>query len=145
MLIIYPTNNWNTFATLPTLILAMEYQFPTHATAFKLLPIEQQNSIAMNAGTWIRTCQGLKYPSPLTQDFVLAQVAIMASTYAQDPLTYDPNARAITKEKVGSLEVDYDPKYKGDSLDINPLIYRYLSPYGCSGGKGFRQVSLGRG
>ena len=144
MLIIYPTPNWNTFAPLTTLITAMEYQFPTHATAFKLLPIDQQNSIAMNAGTWIRTCKGLQYPSPLPQDFVLAQVAIMASTYLQDPLTFDPNSRAITNETVGELSVSYDPKYKGDSLDINPLIYRYLTPYGCSKAGGFKMAPLGR-
>ena len=144
MLIIYPTQNWNTFATLTDLIRAMEYQFPTHAEAFKLLSVEVQNSIAMNAGTWIRTCQGLRYPSPLTQDFVLAQTAIMASTYAQDPLMYDHNERAITNETVGEISISYDPKYKGNTLDINPLIYRYLTPYGCSEAGGFKMIPLGR-
>ena len=144
MLIIYPTQNWNSFLPLTDLISAMEYQFPSHATAFKLLSIEVQNSVAMNAGTWIRTCQGLRYPSPLPQEFVLAQVAIMASTYAQDPLVYDPNERAVTNETVGEISRSYDPKYKGDPLDINPLIYRYLTPYGCAKAGGFKMIPLGR-
>jgi len=141
MLIIYPNNNWNSFLPLSDLVAGMEYQFPTRATEFLKLPIEQQNASAMNAGTWIRTCNGLKIPSPVVQDIIIAQIAIMATTMGQDPLAYDPNEKAITKEKVGDLEVNYDPAYKGDTLDINPLIYRLLSPYGCSGGtsNGFSQ------
>jgi len=144
MLIIYPAQNWNTFLPLPDLIRAMEYQFPTEAVEFQKMTIELQNASAMNAGTWIRTCRGLKIPSPVPQDIVLAQVAIMASTLGQNPLDHDPNSRAITKEKVGELEIEYDPKYKGDALDINPMIYRLLSPFGCSGNNGFSQSYLGK-
>ena len=139
MLINYPAPNWNTFLPLADIITSMEFQFPDKAVEFKLLTVEKQNSVIANAGMWIRTCKGLTIPNPVAQDIVLAQVAIVASRYTTCPLAHDPHDRAITKEKVGEVEVDYDPKYKGDNLDINPLIYRLLSPYGCTGNTGFSQ------
>ena len=140
MLIIYPTNNWNSFGSLQDLTAVMGYQFPDSVPEFNKMTPEQQTALAMNAGTWIRTCKGIKFPSPMTQDFMSAQVAIMVQNMGNaEFMNFDPNQRAITKEKVGDLEVEYDPKYKHDAYDIHPLIYRYLSPYGCSGNKGFSQ------
>ena len=140
MIILYPAQNWNSFGTVTTLATVMAMQFPIEAPKFTALPVEQQTALAINAGTWIRTCQGLKYPSPLPQDFMLAQVAIMVQYMGiENFMQHDPSKRAITKEKVGSLEVDYDPKYKEDQYDIHPLVYRYLSQYGCSQNKGFSQ------
>jgi len=138
-LIVYPTPNWNTFADLATLVGVMGQNFPDEALKFGTFTQEKQTALAINAGTWIKTCSNITYPSPLPSDFVLAQVAIMATSLDKSPLDYDVNERAITKEKVGELEVDYDPKYKGSSMDVHPFVYRLLSPYGCSGNTGFSQ------
>ena len=145
MIIIYPTENWNSFLPLSDLIGGMKFQFPTKVKEFQSMSTDMQMASAANAGMWIRTCKGLKIPEHvIPQDMVLAQIAIMASTIGIDPLEHNPSDRAITKEKVGSLEVEYDPKFKGNDPDINPLIYRLLSPYGCSGNKGFSQSNTSK-
>lgn len=146
MLIIYPAPNWNSFGKLTDLIAGMEFQFPTYAEKFKKLDPKEQNAVAANAGLWMRTCEGLTIPTPnhtVPQDIVLAQIAIMASTYGRDPLAYDYKESAITSEKVGSLAVTYDVSKLNSMFDINPLIYRLLAPYGCtSGAGGFSQSRI---
>ena len=138
MIIIYPAQNWNSFVTVAEAETIMTMQFPNEASKFVLLSNAEKEALCFNSGTWIRTCPAIKYPSPLPQDFMLAQVAIMVQYMGIDNfMQHDPSQRAITKEKVGSLEVDYDPKYKEDQYDIHPLVYRYLSQYGCSQNKGF--------
>ena len=145
MIIIYPAQNFNSFATVATLATVMNMQFPKDSAKYLGLPQAEQDSLAINAGTWIRTCPSIKYPHPLPQDFILAQVAIMVQYMGiEDFMAFDPNERAITKEKVGSLEVDYDPSYKHDKYDIHPLIYRYLAPYGCGGNKNFSQSNTSK-
>jgi len=143
MIIIYPAENFNSFVTVAEAETVMKMQFPKDAVKFATLPADEKEALCFNSGTWIRTCKGITYPHPLPQDFILAQVAIMVQYMGmEDFMQHDSSERAITKEKVGDLEVDYDPKYKGDKYDIHPLIYRYLSPYGCSGGNsGFSQSS----
>ncbi len=145
MLIIYPTDNWNTFALVAELTATMQMLFPKEATAFVALPVNEQEAIAINAGRWIATCRNLVYPDPLPQDFEEAQVIIMATSIGKSISDYDASSRAVIKEKAGSLEVDYDSRYKTDGTDVNPLVYRLLSPYGCSQRGGFKQVNLGRG
>ena len=140
MIIIYPAQNWNSFVTVAEAETIMAMQFPQEVPKYIALSNAEKEALCFNSGTWIRTCRGLKYPSPLPQDFMLAQVAIMVQYMGiENFMQHDPSQRAITKEKVGSLEVDYDPKYKEDQYDIHPLVYRYLSQYGCSQNKGFSQ------
>ena len=141
MIIIYPATNWNSFVTPAEADTIMKMQFPKDAVTYESMSDVEREALCFNSGTWIRTCKSLKYPSPLPQDFMLAQVAIMVQYMGIDNfMQHDPSKRAITKEKVGNLEVDYDPKYKEDQYDIHPLVYRYLSQYGCSGGgSGFSQ------
>ena len=145
MIIVYPAINWNSFVTVTEAQTVMAMQFPQDAIKFNNLPPEQQESLTFNAGTWIRTCPRLQYPHPLPQDFILAQVAIMVQYMGIDDfMNYDYSEHSITNETVGEISVSYDPKYKGDKYDIHPLIYRYLSPYGCRKAGGFSQGYVGR-
>ena len=145
MIIVYPAQNWNSFVTVTEAQTVMAMQFPQDAIKFNALPPEQQESLTFNAGTWIRTCPKINYPHPLPQDFILAQVAIMVQYMGiEDFMQYDSSEKSITNETVGELSVSYDPAHKGDKYDIHPLIYRYLSPYGCRKAGGFGMASLGR-
>ena len=145
MIIKYPATNWNSFLSTSDLEKAMAYQFPAKATDFAKLDQATKDAAVMNAGTWIRTCKGLKLPEhTVPQDVVLAQVAIVASTIGQDPLAHDPFERAVIEETVGPITMKYDAKTRAnaDPLDINPLIYRLLAPFGCSKGNGFSQSRI---
>ena len=144
MIIVYPATNFNSFATVVELTLVMDGLYPEYGVKFKAMTPEQQEASAINAGEWIRTCKGLKYPSPLPQDFVLSQVIIMATRVDTDTLAFDGDARAVTSETVGEISVSYDSRYKSDGQEVNPLVYRYLSPYGCSKAGGFKMAPLGR-
>ena len=149
MLIIYPAPNWNSFAKLQDLVLGMQFQFPARAKEFGKLTPEEQTALGANAGLWMRTCQGLTIPKvqgAIPQDIILAQIAIMASSYDKDPLDYDYKDSAITSEKVGSLAVTYDVTKLNSMFDINPMIYRLLAPYGCKNGQGgFSQSKIHKG
>jgi hypothetical protein len=145
MLILPPAKNYNSFLPLADLEQIMMSFFPQDAQEFGKLNQLDKEALAMWAGLFIRSCKGFEYDPhhPLAQDVPLAQVAIMAGNIGKNPLEYSPDAKAIKREKVGDLEVEYDTAYKSAGADINPLIYRLLSPFGCSGGSsGFSQSKV---
>ena len=145
MIIIYPAENWNSFVTVVEAETVMAMQFPKDAVKFNALPPEEKEALTFNAGTWIRTCPSIKFPHPLPQDFILAQVAIMVQYMGiEDFMNYNYSEHSITSETVDTISVSYDPKYKGDKYDIHPLIYRYLSKYGCGKAGSFSQSYTGR-
>jgi len=142
MLIEYPQDGYNTFANILVLNSKMLAMYPTEHDKYDKLTPEQQEALATNATMWIRTCPSIKLPNPIENDVIDAQVVIMASSIDMSLSSYDPNAKAVTKEKVGDLEVDYDPRYKAGDDVMHPMAKRLLRPYGCSSGDGFSQSKV---
>jgi len=151
MLISYPQQNWNSFASLQTLEAVLQYSFPKEAKEFDKLQPNEKEALASHAGLWIKTCRSLDLSSlehnghiTIPEELVLAQVALFAGNIGRSPLEYDPTAKAVTMEKVGDIEIRYDASKRGGDFEINPLIYRLLEPFGCRKSGGFSQSHTGK-
>ena len=143
-LIKYPLDNAETFGTVAEVTLMIEKYFIEKAIEWNTIGILQQTSIVEQTFMYIMTCKGLKIPTDyntqVEADFITSQAFLSASWINKDLFDVDMNSRAITKEKVGDLEVDYDPKYKTEGDAQHPYFYRMMAKYGCSdGGGGFSQ------
>jgi len=147
-LIIYPTQNWNSFADLSSLIASATVMYPVEVQAFISLPPEYQEAFASHAGLYIKTCPKITYPDPISTDFIAAQSALMLSmSVSGSGLQRNGNERAITSETVDVLSVTYDVNFKIDGYVAPEYVYRLLSPYGCKDplkSGGFMQIPLGR-
>jgi len=142
-LIPYPTNGYNTFATVPDITLIIERLFIEKAVEWNALGILKQTSIAEQTFMYIMTCPKLKIPpdysDTVKEAFTTAQAFLCLNWMDKDLFSIDLDARAVTKEKVGDLEVDYDVRFKASTDEQHPYFYRILSPYGCSASSGFSQ------
>lgn len=142
MLTLYPADNWNTFGTLQDIQTILQFYYPKTLDAFNALSVDEQNALIVHAGYFIKTCPNITYPDPMVSDFLLAQTSLVAMEIT-NPTQHVTVDRSITKEKVGDLEVDYDPRYKTEEGMTPPSeFYRIMRPYGCSKGTGFSQSKV---
>ncbi len=144
MLIVYPTVGYNSFVTeieADTII----GSFPSD-NGYLALSATEKEALLINAFTYIRTCSGFSMPDTAEDDLKQAQSWIAAGSVGADPFADTSNSRSITKEKVDTLEVQYDPAYKSDGTDMLPIVSSLLKPYGCgnSPANSFKNVYIGR-
>ncbi len=142
MVIIYPEIDYNSFID------------ETEAASFMGKQInsgywfdyssEQQEMLLVQTASQIRLCPNIVLPETNEEDLKLGQAYLLLQASRVDMTDFDADSRSITKEKVDTLEVEYDVGYKGDKDSFPPMSTLYLNQYGCSSSSGFSQVSLGR-
>ena len=146
MLITYPLPDYTSFiASADIKAFALQYS-PTFGIVFGGLTQAEQDNLATDATLQIRICPSLKLePKPAPMDVKLGQLYLMEHLFNNPMSEIDPNTRAITSEKVGSLAVTYDTVLKVDAWAFPQIVYNLLAPYGCSNSKGFSQSRIVKG
>jgi hypothetical protein len=84
----------------------------------------------------IRLCTGITLPTDNEIDLREGQAHLLLQAARVDMTQHDHNAKYVTKEKVGTLEVDYEAGKSGDVTQFPPMAKLFLGQYGCSGGGG---------
>ena len=145
-LIVYPAQNWDTFidiATADILIGGMAQNANT--VEYLAMDDTAKEAILMQTALQIRLCKNITLPDDIESDLELAHAYLTAYAIGTDMVSYDPNGKAITYEKVGSLATAYQAGMKGSNQDFDPMTKSLLSQYGCSGGgSGFTQSTVSR-
>jgi len=133
----YPDPDATSFATVDEATMIIEKYFIEKAIEWNNIGVLKQTSILEQTYMYIMTCPNLAIPTDydaVSDTFKTAQSFLSLTWMDKDLFNIDMNGRAITKEKVGDLEVDYDVRYKVTADEQHPYFYRLLSPYGCSSG-----------
>jgi len=140
MLVIYPTQDWKTFLSE---IEADEFMAKqTDDGGWSNLATAQKEMLLIQTASQIRLCKGIKLPTTLEGDLKEGQAYLLLQASRIDMTVFDHNEKDITKEKVGSLEVDYAYRDKNmTSTTFPPMASLFLKQYGCSGNSGFSQSS----
>ena len=138
MLIIYPLTDWNTFLSEVDADKFMLTQKDDGGWAS--LDTAHKEALLVQSASQIRLCKGIKLPTDNELDLREGQAHLLLYTTRTDITEFDPNEKDITKEKVGSLEVNYAYRDKNmNSTSFPPMASLFLEQYGCSGNKGFSQ------
>jgi len=142
-LIVYPADNYDSFGTLVE-IDAYVATLTTSETWDSLTDAVKE-VYCRQATTLIASCNGITLPDDTTEDLKKAQAISAVYISVNSVEDYDPNARAVTYEKVDTLAVAYDANKKSDGVTIPPYAQSFLKQYGCSkSNTGFSQSHLGR-
>lgn len=142
-LIVYPLEDWNTFidiATADTLIGGMVQNANTEA--YLAMADPEKEAILTQTALQIKLCNGITLPDENETDLQLGQAYLVVYAIGTDMMAYDPNEKAVTYEKVGSLATAYQTGMKGSNQDFDPMTKSLLSQYGCSSGGGFTQSTV---
>lgn len=145
MLIVYPDTDWNTFvdiANADTLIGGMVQNENT--VAYLAQDDTQKEATLTQTAMQIRLCNNITLPDTAEHDLQLAQCYLAVYSMGTDMTAYDPNEKAITYEKVGSLATAYQAGMKGSNSDFDTMTKSLLKQYGCSGSSGFSQSTVAR-
>ena len=140
-LIIYPATNWNTFVS--EIEADGFFGFMTDDGGWSTLTQSQKDAHIISTASMIRLCPNITLPKTNEVDLVEGQLHLLSYTVKSGTETYDPNSKYITKEKVGSLEVDYsEGRATQGSMLLPPMAELYLKQYGCSSGGSFSQSKV---
>ena len=144
-LIIYPDTGWDSFVSVAdadTIIGGF-----TSDGGYSALDAAGKEAILKQTALQIRLCPNIVLPDAVESDLELAQCYLTTHALTTDMLSFDSADRAVTKEKVGEIEVAYDSSYKAtDNSGFPTLVYQLLSRYGCRNtASGFSQGTLFRG
>lgn len=144
-LVIYPATGWNSFATQVDIDAWIESFTPDNT--WKNLSPEAKEAYTLQGAFFIKMCPNITLPETAEDDLVTAQALNAFYAYNRGGFVYDPNARAVIREKVGDLEVEYDANYKSEQVDMPPNAVTLLRQYGCtpSSTSGFSQSNILRG
>lgn len=144
-LVIYPLDGWNSFVTL----LEADTIIATYVNdnGYLALTDPEKEAHLIQSAMLISLCPNIVLPVDTEEQLKNAQCQLTVYNLINDPLAYDPNEKAINKEKVDSLEVGYDVNFKKDpdALTFPPVVMYMLKPYGCKTSGGFTQSFAGRG
>jgi len=141
-LIVYPATGYNSFVTLAEADLIIEGFTIDHG--YMALDDPAKEAFLKQSAFYIIYCDGITLPATAEDDLKLAQCYNATYSITNNPLDQDPNQRAITLEKVGSLRVEYNPYLKKNPSAISPVSATYLKQYGCSMANTSRGFSQGR-
>ena len=145
-LIVYPTDDWDTFIDVTesdSIITGMVQNDNTRA--YLTLQVDQKEAVLRQTATQIRLCSNITLPEDNEGDLQLAQCYLTVHAMGVDMTAYDPNEKAVTYEKVGSLATAYQAGMKGSSTDFDSMTSSLLRQYGCSGqSSGFSQSKVAR-
>ena len=143
-LIIYPADNWDSFATEPQITALIESH--VHSEEWDLLTVSQREIYLRQSTKLIASCPNITLPETPELDLQIAEAFMSVHIMNNSVTDYDLNDRAITSEKVDSIKVTYDPNLKSSSnLSITPMAALYLNQYGCTVKRGgFSQAYVGR-
>jgi len=146
MLITYPLPDYTSYIDSAEIKAFALKHTPSFGVVFGGLTQVEQDNLATEATLQIRICPSFKLePKPAPMDVKLGQLYLMEHLFNNPMGDIDPNARAITSEKVGALAVTYDTALKFDALAFPQIVYNLLAPYGCSNSKGFSQSRIVKG
>lgn len=135
MLIIYPTNDWQTFLSETEADSFMAKQ--RNDGGWSTFTTDQKELLLIMTCDQIRLCPNVTLPDTNEVDLKEGQSHLLLQASRNDLTVYDASGKFVTKEKVGSLEVSYsDNRYKFGDVGFPPLAELYLTQYGCSGGGG---------
>ena len=138
MLIQYPTTGWQTFLSEVEATSWMQHQ--RDDGGYSTLTIEEKELLLIQTASQIRLCKNMVLPDTNEADLKEGQAYLLLQATRVDMTQYDHNGKFVTKEKVGSLEVDYSGYNRNtETSDFPPLAKTFLSQYGCSGSVGFSQ------
>jgi len=139
-LIIYPTANYQSFMSGIEADGWMATQRDDGGWAS--LTQHEKDVLLVQSASQIRLCKGIKLPTDNELDLREGQAHLLLYITRTDITEFDPNEKDITKEKVGSLEVNYAYRDKNmTSTSFPPMASLFLEQYGCSGNSGFSQSS----
>jgi len=145
-LILYPTDNWNSFASVQVAdIIIGGFVASDGQAAYLAGDDAYKEAILTQTALQIKLCPNISLPATLENDLELAQCYLVTHALTVDMMSYDANDRAVTKEQVGTLSVEYDANLKGDVSEFDSMTSALLKQYGCSNkSSGFGQSYLGR-
>ena len=146
-LIIYPTEFWNTFASVAAAdIIIGGFVASDGQAAYLALDEAGKEAILSQTALQMKLCKNIVLPDTLESDLEVAQCYLVVHALTTDMLSFDSNDRAVTSESVDVISVSYDASKKGSNGDFPPMVSALLGQYGCTGTSGsFGQISLGRG
>ncbi len=142
-LVIYPTDNWNSFVSVvdaDTIIATF-----VSDNGYSQLDNEGKEAILIQTALQIRLCNNITLPSDTTSDLELAQCYLVTYALGTDMLAYDPNSRAVIEEHAGAVGTSYDSGMKAeDNSSFPSMVQSLLNQYGCSSSRGgFTQTYKG--
>ena len=137
MLIQYPEENWNTFLSQAEADAFMSNM--VERGDWDNYTVEQKEFSLTSTASQIRLCKGITLPEDNETDLKEGHGYLLLQAVRVDQTQYDPNDRAVKKEGVGSLQVEYDTNKKSAGLEFPPMSKLYLQQYGCSGSTSFSQ------
>jgi len=138
MLKLYPLPGWQTFLGETEADSFMAKQ--RDDGGWSNLDVQQKEVLLIQTASQIRLCKGIKLPTTLEADLEEGQAYLLLQATRTDMTAFDYNEKDITKEKVGSLEVNYAYRDKNmTSTSFPPMASLFLEQYGCSGNSGFSQ------
>ena len=145
-LILYPTDNWNSFASVQAADIIIGGFVASDGQAAYLAGDEAyKEAILTQTALQIKLCPNISLPDTLESDLELAQSYLVVHALTVDMMSYDANDRAVTKEQVGTLSVEYDANLKGDVSEFDTMTSALLKQYNCQSSKGgWGQSYLGR-
>ncbi len=146
-LIIYPTDYWDTFASVQIAdTIIGNFVVSAGQTAYLALDEAGKEAILRQTALQMKLCPSIVLPETLENDLELAQCYLTTHALTTDMLSFDANDKAITGERVDTLGVTYDVDKKGSNSDFDDMTSALLKQYGCNNqASGFTQISLGRG
>jgi hypothetical protein len=137
-LIQYPQTDWNTFLSEAEALSWMEHQ--RDDGGYSNLTVDQQELLLIQTASQIRLCKNIVLPDDNEADLKEGQAYLLLQATRVDMTQYDHNGKFVTKEKVGSLEVDYSGYGRNTEVsDFPPMAKLFLTQYGCTGSVGFSQ------
>ncbi len=146
-LILYPTDNWNSFASVQAADIIIGGFVASDGQAAYLAGDEAfKEAILTQTALQIKLCKNISLPGTLESDLELAQCYLVVHALTVDMMSYDANARAVSEEHAGAVGQSYDTKYKSsDNTEFDPMTKALLSQYGCTQTSGgFTQSYVGR-
>ena len=144
-LIIYPLPDANSFVTIAEADSIIS-SITANDNGWSLLDDPAKEAQLTQSFFLITSCNSFKPPDTAEQGLKQAQSLYSMYNVDKDLYAFDANEKAITEEKVGSLQVKYDAALKADgSIVYPPFVAALLRPYGCRSTNGStRQSYLGR-
>ena len=141
-LIIYPDAGYNSFIS----VLEADEIINgfTNDRGWATFTTEDKEKNLKQAFTYMALCPKFKPPDDNNDSLRMAQALLTIYYIGTDPFEYDPNSAAVTREKLGSMEIEYQAgmKHRGGMV-FPPYVVTLLKPYGCKGVTGTRQTRIG--
>ena len=145
-LIIFPLDNYDSFVSVVDAdAIIGGFVVSDGQTAYLAGDEAYKEAILKQTCLQIRLCPNISLPADIESNLELAQCYLVVHALTVDMMSYDANDRAVTKEQVGTLSVEYDANLKGDVSEFDSMTSALLKQYGCNNkSSGFGQSYLGR-